>query len=150
MTPSGITLITIPIYIQGLHQLHITAIMQSLSMCLALQWHHNGRDSVSNHRRISCLLSRLFRCRSKKISKLCVPGFLWRIHRRPVNSPHKGPAVTRKMFPFDDVIMVRDFTHFILGWTTAAPHSESLDETGRYLLNFLNSTTILIMLIRCL
>ena len=26
------------------------------------------------------------------------------IHRSPVNSPHKGP-VTRKMFPFDDVIM---------------------------------------------
>ena len=26
------------------------------------------------------------------------------IHRWPVNSPHKGP-VTRKMFPFDDVIM---------------------------------------------
>ena len=25
-------------------------------------------------------------------------------HRSPVNSPHKGP-VTRKMFPFDDVIM---------------------------------------------
>ena len=27
------------------------------------------------------------------------------IHRWPVNSPHKGP-VTRKVFPFDDVIMV--------------------------------------------
>ena len=27
------------------------------------------------------------------------------IHRWPVNSPHKGP-VTRKMFPFDDVIMI--------------------------------------------
>ena len=31
-------------------------------------------------------------------------AFVWRIHRRPVNSPHKWP-VTRKMFPFDDVIM---------------------------------------------
>ena len=30
--------------------------------------------------------------------------FVWGIHRRPVNSPHKGP-LTRKMFPFDDVIM---------------------------------------------
>ena len=29
------------------------------------------------------------------------------IHRWPVNSPHKGP-VTRKMFPFDDVIMIFD------------------------------------------
>ena len=31
-------------------------------------------------------------------------AFVWGIHRRAVNSPHKGPA-TRKMFPFDDVIM---------------------------------------------
>ena len=32
-------------------------------------------------------------------------AFVWGIHRWPVNSPHKGP-VTRKMFPFDDVIML--------------------------------------------
>ena len=32
-------------------------------------------------------------------------AFEWGIHRGPVNSPHKWP-VTRKMFPFDDVIMV--------------------------------------------
>ena len=32
-------------------------------------------------------------------------NFVRGIHRRPVNSPHKWP-VTRKMFPFDDVIMV--------------------------------------------
>ena len=31
-------------------------------------------------------------------------AFVWGIHRGPVNSPHKGP-VTRKMLPFDDVIM---------------------------------------------
>ena len=33
-------------------------------------------------------------------------AFVWGIHRWPVNSPHKGSA-TRKMFPFDDVIMVK-------------------------------------------
>ena len=33
-------------------------------------------------------------------------AFVWGIHRWPVNSPHKGP-VTRKKFPFDDVIMRR-------------------------------------------
>ena len=32
-------------------------------------------------------------------------AFVRGIHRSPVNSPHKWP-VTRKMFPFDDVIMV--------------------------------------------
>ena len=31
-------------------------------------------------------------------------AFVRGIHRWPVNSPHKWP-VTRKMFPFDDVIM---------------------------------------------
>ena len=39
-------------------------------------------------------------------------AFVWGIHRGPVNSPHKGP-VTRKMFPFDDVIMKSIF----LDWT---------------------------------
>ena len=34
-------------------------------------------------------------------------AFVWGIHRGPVNSPHKWP-VTRKMFPFDDVIMYFD------------------------------------------
>ena len=32
-------------------------------------------------------------------------AFVWGIHRGPVNSTHKCP-VTRKMFPFDDVIMI--------------------------------------------
>ena len=31
-------------------------------------------------------------------------AFVWGIHRGPVNSPHKWP-LTRKMFPFDDVVM---------------------------------------------
>ena len=34
-------------------------------------------------------------------------AFVWGIHRGPVNSPHKWP-VTRKMFPFDYVIMLVD------------------------------------------
>ena len=39
--------------------------------------------------------------------------FVWGIHRWPVNSPHKGP-VTRKMFPFDDVVMMAEqgFSHW--------------------------------------
>ena len=30
--------------------------------------------------------------------------FVWGIHRSPVNSLHKGP-ITKKMFPFDDIII---------------------------------------------
>ena len=39
------------------------------------------------------------------------------IHRWPVNSPHKWP-ITRKMFPFDDVIMRLRMSHFgNVNWT---------------------------------
>ena len=65
-----------------------------------LRWRHNGSDGVSNHQPHDCLLSRLFGHRSKKTSKLRVtPGLC------AGNSPHKWP-VTRKMIPFDDVIML--------------------------------------------
>ena len=40
----------------------------------SLQWRNNGRSSVSNHQPHDCLLNRLFRRRSKKISKLRVTG----------------------------------------------------------------------------
>ena len=63
----------------------------------ALRWRHNERDGVSNHQPHDCWLNRLFR---RPASLAFVPG----THRWSVNSPHKGP-VTRKMFPFDDVIM---------------------------------------------
>ena len=39
-------------------------------------------------------------------------AFVRGIHRGPVNSPHKCP-VTRKMFPFDDVIMELDALNFV-------------------------------------
>ena len=38
-------------------------------------------------------------------------AFVRRIHRGPVNSPHKRP-VTRKMFSFDDVIMISSQQNF--------------------------------------
>ena len=69
-----------------------------------LHWRHNYHDGVSNHQPHGCLLNRLFRRRSKKTSKLRITGLWVGNSPGPVNSPHKGP-VTRKMFPFDDVIM---------------------------------------------
>ena len=73
-----------------------------------LQWHHNGLDGVSDHQPHNCLLNCSFGRRSKKTSKIRVTlAFVRGIHRSPVNSPQKGP-VTRKTFPFDDVIMSRD------------------------------------------
>ena len=50
----------------------------------ALQWRHNGYDSVWNHQPHDCLLNHLFRRRSKKISKLRVTGLCAK------NSPKTG------------------------------------------------------------
>ena len=55
-----------------------------MSMNYSLQWRHNGHDGVSNHQPHDCLLNRLFRRRSKKISKLRVTG------RCAGNSPVTG------------------------------------------------------------
>ena len=70
----------------------------------SLHWRHNDHYGVSNHQPHGCLLNRLFRRRSKKTSKFRVTGLCVGNSPGPVNSPPKGP-VTRKMFPFDDVIM---------------------------------------------
>ena len=67
------------------------------------QWRLNGRDSVSNHQPHDCFLSHLFRHRSKKTSKLRVTGLCVGNSPGTGEFPHKWP-VTRKMFPFDDVI----------------------------------------------
>ena len=87
------------------------------STCTTLLRHHNGHSSVSNHQPHDCLHNRLFRRRSQKTSKLRATGLCVGNSPGPVNSPHKGP-VTRKMFPFDDVIM-----------KSAAQHSKSAQST---------------------
>ena len=55
----------------------------------SLQWHHNGRDSVSNHQPHDCFLNHLFRCTSKKTSKLRVTGLC------AGNSPRTGELPTQ-------------------------------------------------------
>ena len=70
---------------------------------IPLQLHPNGRDGVSKHQLHDCLLSHLFRRRSKKISKLWVTDdFIMRKlsiigpmlgnHGSSMDSPYKGPA----------------------------------------------------------
>ena len=93
------TELTLPMYI-----LYILMGMYHFVCVFSLQWCHNDNDGVSNHQPHGCLLNRLFRRRSKKTSKLHVTGLCVGNSPGPVSSPHKGP-VTRKMFPFDDVIM---------------------------------------------
>ena len=82
----------------------------SINEVLLLLWRHNGRDGVSSHQPHHSLLNRLFRRRSKKTAKLRVTGLC--AGNSPVTGefPHKSP-VTRKLFPFDDVIMWPKCTH---------------------------------------
>ena len=49
------------------------------------------------------------------------------IHRWPVNSPHKG-TVTRKMFPFDDVIMAKP--SLVWDITSSRGHTTNCNNTG--------------------
>ena len=63
----------------------------------ALQWRHNRRDSVSNHRPHDCLRKRLFRRRSKKKSKLRVSGLSAgnkRRHTVNVSASYMGYEIT--------------------------------------------------------
>ena len=72
-----------------------------------LQWRHDGRDSTSKHQPNDCLLNGSFRRRSKKT---------WKLHFTDL-CPHKW-SVTRKIFPFDDVIMKNRsmYGHIHLWW----------------------------------
>ena len=73
----------------------------------ALQWRHSDHDGVSNHQPHGCVYSTVYSGADQREHQSSVPLVYVRgIHRWPVNSPHKGP-VTRKISPYDDVIMAR-------------------------------------------
>ena len=70
----------------------------------SLQWRHNERDGVSITS-LTIVYSTVYSgVDQRKHQNSESLAFVREINRWPVNSPHKGP-VTRKMFPFEDVIM---------------------------------------------
>ena len=78
--------------------MHGTVLLDSHKQCtnsrtgtlITLRWRHNGCNSVSNHQPRDCLLSRLFRRRSKKTWKLRVTGLCVGNSPGLVNSRTKG------------------------------------------------------------
>ena len=58
-------------------------------------------------------------------------AFVWGIYRGPVNSPHKWP-VTRKMFPFDNVIMAAQWHYMVSGASISIGWSNEYSSNGRY------------------
>ena len=89
------------------HTLRCCHVFGHLEDNIDLQWRHNERNGLSNHRRLNCLFMR----KSRKTTKLCVTGLCE--GNSLVNSPHKGP-VSRKMFPLYDIIM--------LAWNDSRQH----------------------------
>ena len=71
---------------------------------LPLEWRHNG-TMASQITSLRIVYSTAYSgADQRKHQSSASLAFVWGIHRSPVNSPHKWP-VTRKMFPFDDVII---------------------------------------------
>ena len=68
-------------------------------------WCRQWRQGVSNHSLMIVYSSVYSGADQRKHQSSASLAFVRGINRWPVNSPHKGP-VMRKMFPFDDVIMV--------------------------------------------
>ena len=71
-----------------------------------LPWRHNERDGVLNKSPASSIVySTVYSGADQRNHQSSASlAFVWGIHRWPVYSLHKGPA-TRKMFPFDGVII---------------------------------------------
>ena len=74
----------------------------------AITYHYNGvimSAMASQFTSLTIVYSTVYLGADQRKHQSSAPlAFVRKIHRWPVNSPHKGP-VTRKMFPFDDVIM---------------------------------------------
>ena len=92
----------------------------------ALQWRHNARDDVSNHRLQDCF-NRLFRRRSKKTSNPRVTGLCEGNSPMIDEFPTQQRTSMASMFPFDDIIMwchCSDYFPGSLGliWIIAATH----------------------------
>ena len=66
-------------------------------MKATLIWRHNEHDGVQSHRRLDCLLNRLFRHRSKNASKLRVTGLC------EENSPVTGEFPTQRVSDAENV-----------------------------------------------
>ena len=86
----------------------MNASLQSVRRSLKLPFHYNDvimGAIVSNITSLTIVYSMVYSgADQKKHDSSASLAFVREIHRGPVNSPHKWP-VTRKMFPFDDVIM---------------------------------------------
>ena len=118
----------------------------------SLQWHHNENNDVPNHRRLDCLLNRLFR-RTPKKSNLRVAGLCE--GNPPVTGvfPSQNASKT-EIFPFDDVIMGSvtmeqpSWMRACITWTLNVTANEKLPTTKTTIENKKTLTTHLGQVLR--
>ena len=101
-----------------------------------LRWRHNEFDDVSNHQPHNLIYNVYSGADQRKHQSSASLAFVRWIHRWAVNSPHKWP-VTRKMFPFDDVITSNDignlgwWVHCLPRWRTLITNTISVSRNDR-------------------
>ena len=78
-------------------EVHQVLISLNMWLCISLQWRHNERDGVSNHRCLHCLFNCWFWWRLKKTSKIRVTGLC------AGNSPVTGEFPAQKISNVEDV-----------------------------------------------
>ena len=101
------------------------------SIDIPLQWRHIVTAMASQITSLTIVYSIVYSgVDQRKHQSSASPAFVWGIHRWPVNSPHKWP-VTRKIFPFDDIIMI--LMYYIHIWIA------TMMFTGRLRQRFRNS-----------
>ena len=86
----------------------LSLIYSLTQLVLSLHWRHNDHDGVSNHQPHRCLLNRLFKCRSKKTSKLRVTGLC------AGNSPATGEFPTQMASYAENVSIW--WRHHVMTW----------------------------------
>ena len=77
-------------------------------ICVIITAMSNACHGVSNYCSMESLLNRLFTLSTKKHQRSALLSLCGWNHQWLVDSPHKR-TVTRKIFPFDDVIMIELF-----------------------------------------
>ena len=103
----GVIILKVWLYIENCHDTNTKSALlyNPTTFIYALQWRHNEHNGFSNQQPHDCLLSRLFRRRSKNTSKLRVTALY------EGNSPVTGEFPAQrdgergKCFHFDDFIM---------------------------------------------
>ena len=81
-----------------------------------LKWRHNERDGFSGASVVCSAVCLGADADQRKHQSSASLTFVRGIHRWPVDSLYKGP-ITRKMFPFDDVIMCwSQWQKFAIEW----------------------------------